>query len=237
MVFIWWYAKLDKTNLISLCYNYFFKEYILIEITQLMIFIGASFLLCLAPGPDNIYVLTQGMTKSKKAAIVTTLGLCSGLIIHTSAAAFGISVIFQTSELAFNIVKFAGAAYLLYIAYQAFKYRNETLDLSVQNSNSELKKLYIKGFIMNILNPKVSIFFLAFLPQFVSVEAGNIPLQMVILGAIFMLMTIIVFSSIGIAGNLLSSKLLENPNIVKYMNILTSFVLISLGIKLALSQR
>ena len=134
----------------------------MIETTQLLLFIGASFLLCLAPGPDNIYVLTQGMTKSKKAAIVTTLGLCSGLIIHTSAAALGISVVFQTSEIAFNIVKYVGAMYLVYIAYQAFKYRNEPLDLSVQNTSSELKKLFVKGFIMNILNPKDSIFLLSF---------------------------------------------------------------------------
>lgn len=209
----------------------------MIELTELYMFIIASFLLCLAPGPDNIYVLTQGMTKSKKAAIVTTLGLATGLIIHTSAAAFGISVIFQTSELAFDIVKFVGAAYLLYIAYQAFKHRNEKLDLSAQNSTKELKKLYFKGFIMNILNPKVSIFFLAFLPQFVNTQAGNVPMQMIILGAVFMSLTIIVFSSIGIAGNLLSKRLLEKPNIVKYMNILTSFVLVGLGIKLALSQR
>ena len=177
------------------------------------------------------------MTKSKKAAIVTTLGLTTGLIIHTSAAAFGISVIFQTSEIAFNIVKYVGAAYLLYIAYQAFKYRNEKLDLSVQNSATELKKLYFKGFIMNILNPKVSIFFLAFLPQFVNTASGNVPMQMITLGGVFMVLTVVVFSSIGIAGNLLSSKLLEKPNIVKYMNVLTSFVLVSLGIKLALSQR
>ena len=209
----------------------------MIELSNLYMFIIASFLLCLAPGPDNIYVLTQGMTKSKKAAIVTTFGLCTGLIIHTSAAAFGISLIFKTSELAFNIVKYAGAAYLLYIAYQAFKYRNEKLDLSMQNSNIELKKLYIKGFFMNVLNPKVSIFFLAFLPQFVSSQNGNVPLQMIILGLIFMALTIIVFSIIGIAGNILSSRLTKNPNIVKYMNILTSFVLASLAIKLAVSSR
>ncbi|MGB0990171.1 MAG: LysE family translocator, partial [Halarcobacter sp.] len=158
----------------------------MIDFTSLYMFIAASFLLCLAPGPDNIYVLTQGMTKSKKAAIVTTLGLATGLIIHTSAAAFGISVIFQTSELAFNIVKFAGAAYLLYIAYQAFKYRNEKLDLSSQNSTKELKKLYIKGFVMNILNPKVSIFFLAFFPGFLFSKEMNNVLQFYILGAIFM---------------------------------------------------
>jgi threonine/homoserine/homoserine lactone efflux protein len=209
----------------------------MIELSNLIMFLGASFLLCLAPGPDNIYVLTQGMTRSKKAAIVTTFGLCSGLIIHTSAAAFGISVIFQTSQVAFDIVKYVGALYLLYIAYQAFKYRNEPLDLSVQNASSELKKLYVKGFIMNVLNPKVSIFFLAFLPQFVTSSNGNIPLQMITLGVVFMVMTIVVFSSIGVAGNLLSAKLLERPSIVKIMNILTSFVLGSLAVKLALSER
>ncbi|RXK06521.1 LysE family translocator [Halarcobacter bivalviorum] len=209
----------------------------MIDSTSLYMFIIASFLLCLAPGPDNIYVLTQGMTKSKKAAIVTTLGLCTGIIIHTSAAAFGISVIFQTSELAFNLVKYIGAAYLLYIAYQAFRHRNEKIDLSVQDSNNELKKLYVKGFFMNVLNPKVSIFFLAFLPQFVNPELGNVPMQMIILGLVFMALTVVVFSSIGIAGNMLSSKLMENPSISKILNILTSFVLGALAVKLALSSR
>ncbi|PPK62728.1 threonine/homoserine/homoserine lactone efflux protein [Malaciobacter marinus] len=209
----------------------------MIELSNLYMFIIASFLLCIAPGPDNIYVLTQGMTKSKKAAIITTLGLCTGLIIHTSAAAFGISMIFKTSQIAFDIVKYLGVAYLLYIAYQVYKHRNEPLNLDTKASKKDLKALYFKGFLMNILNPKVSIFFLAFLPQFVSVQNGNIPLQMIILGLIFMALTITVFSLIGVAGNLLSEKLLNNPKIVKYMNILTSFVLISLGVKLALSQR
>ncbi|WP_421715670.1 LysE family translocator [Arcobacter arenosus] len=209
----------------------------MLELSNIYLFLIASFLLCLAPGPDNIYVLTQGMTKSKKAAVITTLGLTTGIIVHTTAAAFGISVIFKTSEIAFNIVKYAGAAYLLYIAYQAFKYRNEPLDLSVQNSSGELKKLYIKGFFMNVLNPKVSIFFLAFLPQFVTPANGNVPMQMITLGLIFMVLTIIVFSSIGIAGNVLSAKLIEKPNIVKYMNIMTSFVLGTLAVKLALSSR
>ncbi len=185
----------------------------------------------------DTYVLTQGITKSKKAAIVTTLGLTTGLIIHTSAATLGISVIFQTSEIAFNIVKYVGATYLIYIAYQAFKHRNEAFDLNVQNSSSELKKLYMKGFIMNILNPKVSIFFLAFLPQFVNTQSGNIPMQMIILGVIFMIMTVVVFSSIGVSANMLSLKLLEKPSIIKYMNLLTSFVLVSLDLKLALSSR
>lgn len=209
----------------------------MIELTNLYMFIFATFILCLAPGPDNIFVLTQGMTKGKKAAIFITLGLATGVIIHTSLAAFGISVIFQTSQTAFDIVKYLGALYLLYIAYQAYKYRDEPLNLSIKNSTNQLKKLYVKGFIMNVLNPKVSIFFLAFLPQFVNAQNGNIPFQMILLGLIFIIMTIIVFSSIGIAGNILSEKVRTNSNILKYMNILTSIVLVSFAIKLALASQ
>lgn len=209
----------------------------MIETSQILLFIFTSFLLCLAPGPDNIYVLTQGITNSKKAVLITTLGLCSGLIIHTSAAALGISVIFKTSQLAFDIVKYVGAAYLVYIAYQAYKHRNESLDLNSSSSKKQMKNLFFKGFIMNILNPKVSIFFLAFLPQFVNPSLGSVPVQMLTLGFVFMILTLLVFCFIGFAGSLLSSKLQKNPNIVKYMNIMTSFVLVSLGVKLALSQR
>ncbi len=209
----------------------------MIELTNLYFFIGASILLCLAPGPDNIYVMTQGITKSKQAAFVTTLGLSTGIILHTTAAALGISVIFQTSQLAFDMVKFAGAAYLIYIAYMAFKHRNEPLTFGKKESNKELKSLYLKGFIMNILNPKVSIFFLAFLPQFVSTQSGNIPLQMIVLGVSFMVVTIIVFTFMGVIANKFSEKIISNPSVVKYLNILTATVLFSLGLKLAFSQR
>ncbi len=209
----------------------------MIDPTLLYLFIVTNILLALAPGPDNIFVLTQGITKGKKAAFITTLGFASGVTVHTCAAAFGITVIFQTSEVAFDIVKYIGALYLIYLAYQAYKHRNEPLDLSGTNGNKELKKLYIKAFFMNVLNPKVSIFFLAFLPQFVNPELGSVPLQMIILGIIFMIVTIIVFGSIGYMGNILSVKLRQNEKIVTYMNMLTSFVLLGLGLKLAFSQK
>lgn len=209
----------------------------MIELSSLYIFIGATVLLCLAPGPDNIYVMTQGITRSKKAAFVTTLGLSSGIIIHTTAAAFGISVIFQTSQLAFDLVKFAGAIYLAYLAYMVFKHRNEPLAFNEKEKSKELKTLYLKGFIMNILNPKVSIFFLAFLPQFVNIQNGNIPLQMMTLGLIFMVCTVVIFSFIGIISNILGEKIVSNPSLSRYLNIITAGVFVSLGLKLAFSQR
>jgi len=209
----------------------------MIDANALYLFIVANILLALAPGPDNIFVLTQGITKGFKAAFITTLGFTTGVIVHTSAAAFGITVIFQTSELAFDIVKYVGALYLIYLAYQAYKHRNEPLNLSGKNGTSELKKLYIKAFFMNVLNPKVSIFFLAFLPQFVNPANGSVTMQMITLGIVFMIVTIVVFGAIGYAGNILSIKLRQNPKIVTYMNTMTSFVLLGLGLKLALTQR
>ncbi|NQY94966.1 MAG: LysE family translocator [Campylobacteraceae bacterium] len=209
----------------------------MIELTNLYLFLGASILLAFSPGPDNIYVMTQGITRSKKAAFVTTLGLSSGVVIHTTAAAFGISAIFNTSETAFNVVKFLGAFYLMYMAYKAFKHRNDTLTFGEKESTKDLKALYTKGFIMNILNPKVSIFFLAFLPQFVTVSNGNVPMQMIILGVVFMIVTIVVFTSMGIIANKFGEKIVANPSISKYLNTITAGVFFSLGLKLALSER
>lgn len=208
------------------------------ELLNILMFLGASFLLCLAPGPDNVYVMTIGITKGKKAAFITTLGLCSGIIFHTLAASLGVSVIFQSSEIAFNILKYLGAIYLLYIAYQAFIHRNDVLHISTKNEKKELKALYFKGFIMNILNPKISIFFLAFLPQFVNTSSSlAMSSQMIILGIIFLLLTLFVFTAIGFISNIFGKKLLEKPSFTRVLNYLTSIVLLSLGLKLAFSQQ
>jgi len=132
---------------------------------------SASILLALAPGPDIIFVLTQSMTKGSRSGIVIALGLCSGLIFHTSAVALGVAVIFQTSIIAFTILKCVGAAYLLYLAYMAFKDASKS-KLEAQNAPVDLLSLYKRGILMNITNPKVSIFFLAFLPQFTNPNWG-----------------------------------------------------------------
>ncbi len=207
------------------------------EDSNLVIFIVSVILLTLAPGPDNIYVLSLGISKNKKAAIITTLGLCTGLVVHTSAAAFGISVIFQTSQIAFDIVKYLGAMYLLYIAYQIFKHRNDLISLENNINKIEYKKLYLKGFVMNILNPKVSIFFLAFLPQFVQVNSANISTQMIFLGLIFIIVAFVILSLIGIIGSLLKERIIKKKEIFSYLNSCTSFVLVLLSIKLAFTSR
>ena len=147
----------------------------------IFVFITASVLLALAPGPDNIYVLTQSMIVSRIAGIIITLGLCTGLIVHTTLVAFGVAVIFKTSVIAFSILKYAGAAYLLYLAWKAIAASGDELNLH-KDTNSSFLYYYRRGIIMNVTNPKVSIFFLAFLPQFTNPENGPVTLQIIFLG-------------------------------------------------------
>lgn len=203
--------------------------------TTLLYFLGVSMALSIAPGPDNIFVMTQGITRGRKPAIVTALGMCSGVSIHTTAAAFGISALFYSSVLAFNIVKYAGAAYLLYLACMTLKERS-SVRLAASDERP-LAALFKRGFIMNVLNPKVALFFLAFLPQFVSPASGHVPLQMLLLGLIFMLQAVIIFCIIGYFSGGIGGYLLARPKIARSFDWLTAGVFASLGIRLALAER
>ena len=191
------------------------------------------------PGPDNIFVLTESLTKGKRNGIAISLGLSVGILIHTTAAATGISIIIQQSALAFSIIKYFGAAYLFYLAILAVKDKKPTIDLiSGESQEKEQKfiKLMRKGFFMNVLNPKVSLFFIAFLPQFISNSGTNVTLQMLILGFIFMIQSTLLFSLLAI----LSGKLTKYLNSSKFWNI-TKWskvgVLSLLSITLALAKK
>lgn len=201
----------------------------------LLYFLGASMALTIAPGPDNIFVLTQGITRGRKAAIVTALGMCSGVSVHTLAAACGISALFHTSALAFNLVKFAGAAYLLFLAWKSLK-SSSPIGLALPREGSA-GSLFRRGFIMNVLNPKVAMFFLAFLPQFVMPAGGNVIIQMLLLGLVFMVQAIAIFCLIGYFSGTIGNYILARPNLSRHFDRLTAGVFASLGIRLALSQR
>ena len=208
----------------------------MLDLETILIFITASTLLALAPGPDNLFVLTQAMSKGTKDGIFITFGLCSGLIFHTTAVALGVAAIFQTSVTAFNILKFIGAGYLLYLAYLSFKSNSKTKLDTQKNSISPLK-LYKRGVIMNITNPKVSIFFLAFLPQFTNPAVGSITAQVFMLGAIFMLCALVVFSAIALLAGKLGSWFNRSPNAENILNKVAGTVFVGLAIKLAMSNR
>jgi threonine/homoserine/homoserine lactone efflux protein len=204
-------------------------------LTTLLYFLGASIALSLTPGPDNIFVVTQGIARGRKAAIVTALGMCSGVSVHTAAAAFGISALFYSSLVAFNIIKYAGAAYLLYLAYKTLRERS-AIRLAKADDRPGAA-LFKRGFIMNVLNPKVALFFLAFLPQFVSPKTGHFALQMLLLGFIFMLQAIIIFCLIGYFSGSVGNLILTRPRIGTYLDFLTAGIFTSLGIRLALVER
>ncbi|ABB31040.1 Lysine exporter protein (LYSE/YGGA) [Geobacter metallireducens RCH3] len=201
----------------------------------LLCFLGASIALTVAPGPDNIFVMTQGVARGRKPAIVTALGMCSGVTVHTTAAAFGISAVFYSSAIAFTVVKSAGAAYLLYLAFKTLKERS-AIRLSAAD-DLPAAALFRRGFIMNVLNPKVAMFFLAFLPQFVAPAAGRVPLQMLLLGLIFMVQSVVIFCLLGYFAGSIGSFILARPRIARYFDWLTAGVFLSLGVRLALAER
>lgn len=173
-------------------------------IESLYLFVITTLALALSPGPDNIYVLAQSLANGSKSGIATTAGLISGCIVHTTLLAFGISAVITTSPPIFYGIKLLGALYLLYLAWSVYK-SDSGLSISDKVSRKSYRQLFQQGVIMNLVNPKILIFFLAFFPAFLWDEAGNTVLQFYILGITFMVTSFIVFSGIALlAGNIAS---------------------------------
>lgn len=208
------------------------------EIELILSFVVASVLLSLMPGPDNLFVLTESLTKGQKNGIAISIGLSLGVLIHTLAAATGLSIIIQKSAVAFTVIKYLGAAYLFYLAYAAIKEGKPALDLDVTKSNDEFRffPLIRKGFLMNVLNPKVSLFFIAFLPQFVSSNGMSVTAQMIILGLLFMLQALFVFGLIAVLSGKLTRHV-RNPRFWKITKWSKVTVLSALGLTLAFAKK
>jgi len=203
----------------------------MIPIETAAAFFIASVLLALAPGPDNIFVLTQSALRGRTAGLLVTLGLCTGLIVHTTAVAFGVAVIFQASAMAFTALKLFGAGYLLYLAWLVFRASAEKIATG-RRSELSYGRLYRRGIIMNVTNPKVSIFFLAFLPQFADPTRGPLTVQMLLLGGIFIVSTILVFGGIALLAGSIGQWLNRSPRTQVIMNRLAGVVFVGLAVKL-----
>ena len=208
----------------------------MIPIETIGVFFAASIALALAPGPDNIFVLTQSALHGWKAGLFVTLGLCTGLLVHTAAVSLGVAVIFQTSALAFNMLKIMGAIYLLYLAWQAFRTGTSNLD-ETGDFTLSLLTLYSRGVVMNISNPKVAIFFLAFLPQFSELSRGSITVQMLIFGGLFIIATFLIFGSIAWTAGFLGDWLKSSTKAQVIMNRIAGTVFTGLALRLAVSER
>lgn len=199
-------------------------------------FLGASILLTLAPGPDNTFIIAQGLARGRKAAVVTALGMCSGISVHTTAAALGVSAILYSSAHAFAALKYAGAAYLLYLAYRAVREGGPVARDGATGAPS-LAALFRRGFIMNVVNPKVALFFLAFLPQFLTPNGYAVPAQMMVLGLLFMLQAVVLFTAIGFLSGTIGNAVLQRPAISKGFAWLSAGIFASLGVRLALAHK
>ena len=202
------------------------------------VFVPASLALIVAPGPDLLFLLAQGMQRGRTAGIATASGLASGNLVHTLGAALGVSVIFRTSVLAFSALKFAGVVYLLYLAWHALRDRRVLSGDAPPLRERTLGELYRRGILMNVLNPKVALFFLAFLPQFAHPGYGPVGVQMLLLGGVFTLLVALVFGAAGWFAGALRPWLLRRGTRLKRMSTwLIAGIYSALALRLALVMR
>jgi threonine/homoserine/homoserine lactone efflux protein len=200
---------------------------------DIALFLIASALLTIAPGPDIVYVLTRGIAQGRKAGFAAALGFATGCIFHTLLAALGVAALIRSSDLAFNAVRYAGAAYLVWIGIQALRHRS-SFSIAGSGDAKALWTIYRQSVIGNALNPKVTLFFLSFLPQFVNVEAGHVGWQMALLGAVFMVQTVAIFGLIALFSGWIGERVRRNPAIGTRLNTFAGITFIALGIRVAL---
>lgn len=206
------------------------------DLSNITVFLVTSVVVILMPGPAMIFVISNGLTRGTKASIAAAFGTTSGVSFHMLCAAYGLAIIMKTSAVAFGIVKFAGAGYLIYLAVKTLINKDDMVSDSDMNEKSG-NSIFFQGFLINVLNPKLSIFFLAFLPQFLNPDQLSVTTQTLILGLIFMSMTIVIFIGYGIFAAALRQRVLQSPKILKAIKWCFSSVFMGLGLRLALSER
>ncbi len=204
-------------------------------IDQLLLFCAASFILAFTPGPDILYVMTRGVAQGRKAALAAAAGFSLGNIVHTTAAVAGVSALIVSSATAFQVVKLAGAAYLIYLGIRMFRAPAEVLGGDA-GENKAVWGVFRQSIIANVLNPKVAVFFLAFFPQFVREGGAHPALQMAILGATFIAVTFISFSAVALGSGAIGGWLHTRPAAGGWINKIAGTVLVGLGLSLAVTD-
>ena len=200
---------------------------------DIALFLVASALLAVAPGPDIVYVLTRGIAQGRKAGFAAALGFATGCIFHTLLAAFGVAALIRSSPLAFDLVRYAGAAYLIWIGIQALRHAS-AFALTEGGESKAYWTIFKQSVLGNALNPKVTLFFLSFLPQFVNTGAGNVGAQMLLLGVVFMAVTVVVFGAVAYFSGWIGEWLRRKPAIASRLNVFAGITFIGLGIRVAL---
>jgi RhtB (resistance to homoserine/threonine) family protein len=201
----------------------------------LIVFFVSSALLSLSPGPDNLFVMAQSARNGRLAGIMVTLGLCTGLVVHTLAVAFGLAALVAASAVVFTLLKFAGAAYLLFLAWKSF-HADAEADSS-EAEQVERGKLYRRGIVMNISNPKVSLFFLAFLPQFADPKKGPLVPQLLLLGVVFIVAALLVFSLLSLVAGGAGARFRRSAKVRRVANRIAGTIFTGFALKLLFSER
>ena len=199
------------------------------ESSQLYLFLIASLALLLTPGPAVLYIVARSINQGRMAGIVSVLGVETANFFHASAAALGISAIVLSSALAFDIVKYLGAAYLIYLGIRKVVAHEDEAKTEVGKPES-LSRIYSQGFVVNLFNPKTALFFFAFLPQFVNTSNGNITLQVFLLGIMFVVMAIVTDSAYAIISSSIANQLNANQNFARNQRYFTGLIYIGLGV-------
>lgn len=202
----------------------------------LLTYLAACLIVVMAPGPDNILAISRGLSQGRAAAALSSVGAGLGIMFHTVAATLGLSLIIQASPVAFWVVKAVGGLYLLWLGYKALASRN--LVSFSPSAHQSLRKVFLTGLLSNVLNPKPGLFVLAFLPQFVNASRGSVALQMLVYGAIFAVLTTVIFTILGSFASKLSMWLQRHPRFGTGLNVGAGLTFIASGLSvLALKQR
>jgi threonine/homoserine/homoserine lactone efflux protein len=203
----------------------------------LLTFLLATAALALSPGPDNIFVLIQSITHGKRYGFATIAGLMTGCLVHTTLLAFGVSAVINENDSIFFIIKLFGAIYLLYLAFQVFR-SDGAINLSNDSvPKKSIRQLFRQGFIMNVLNPKVTIFFLAFFPGFLFSETMSTVIQFYVLGLLFIAVSSLVFGAIAILSGVISDRIVKNAYIGVLLKWLQIIVFVGIAMFLFLSDK
>ncbi len=203
---------------------------------QIIIFIVTSLILIITPGQDMILVMSRSISQGWKAGVATAAGVSTGLLGHTILAALGLGAVLQTSEILFTIMKIAGAIYLVYLGIRLILSSSSGLDINNLPTMST-GKMFLQGAFSNVSNPKIAIFYFAYLPQFIPADATNTTFLLLTLGASFALLTFLVKGPIGYTAGMLSNWLLSRPSIISRIHRTSGLVLIGLGLRLALENK
>lgn len=199
-------------------------------------FLLTSLVVVLIPGTGVIYTVSVGLVRGRKASVFAALGCTAGIIPHLAATVLGLAALMHTSALAFQALKYAGVAYLLYVAYATW-HDKSAFAVDENLAGNTASGLVVKAFLLNILNPKLTIFFLAFLPQFVEADAAQALMQLLLLSAVFMAMTFVVFVIYGFLAHLLRKTVIESRRVQSWLRRGFAATFAGLGASLAFTER